>query len=118
LEMRLAVASIAVLSVASSGLAYLVTAPRTGDTWRCGDWQTISWDFVITDPTEFSIEITDQATTVMAAHRISRDSRSARVRVPLIPTSDVYRVNFVKDQQDKTILAQSGQFKVWCPYWK
>jgi hypothetical protein len=50
----------------------------------------------------------------MVGHQISRNRRLIRIRVPKVPPGSLYRINFIKEQQDKTIFAQSGQFTISC----
>ncbi|KAF5333626.1 hypothetical protein D9611_002563 [Ephemerocybe angulata] len=110
------------LSLLSSAFAIQVTRPSLTQGWTNKGAQTVSWDRVSTDATNFSVVLTNLdrkilATDVVLVALVDAQSAST-VSVPEPsggwPTiGGSYRVNLVKSSTEQTtIYAQSSEFNI------
>ncbi|SJL01764.1 uncharacterized protein ARMOST_05087 [Armillaria ostoyae] len=117
------------IACATSALAYTVTVPNASQGWTNSGSQTVSWQKVSTDRDNFTIVLTNQASTItwISADRsvLSLDQTLASLVDGNLGTQQVnppgggwivggtYRVNLVQDSQSlNSILAQSSEFNI------
>jgi hypothetical protein len=100
------------LLFAAAARAIQITSPANGTVWSSGEAQTIAWDSVNTDPSEFVLAVQIQqpfSTQQIATVDTSAGSYSWTPPASLVGTD--YRINFL-NPKDNGILAQSGYFDV------
>jgi hypothetical protein len=115
--------ALVVLSLLANIFAYQVTFPNQSQDWTNVGNQTLRWNKVDTDPSNFTVVLNNQNTaafpngqyTQVLAALVPGDLGSVSVQPPsggwVVATG--YTVNLVKDPADlSSILAQSQQFAI------
>ncbi|CAK9784160.1 hypothetical protein CC85DRAFT_56539 [Cutaneotrichosporon oleaginosum] len=100
------------LFFAAAARAIQITSPANGTVWSAGQVQTITWDFVSTDPDRFILALQIQqpfSTQEVATVQTEAGSYSWTPSASSVGTD--YRINFL-NVRDNGILAQSGYFDV------
>ncbi|EPQ59019.1 hypothetical protein GLOTRDRAFT_70135 [Gloeophyllum trabeum ATCC 11539] len=109
------------LSLVASALAYQVTSPNAQEGWTSAGPNTVSWQRVDTDPSNFTLVLTNEDRNVLPSNNqvlialVDGTTGSTTVPPPSngFPVGGTFRLNFVKDAQDlNSILAQSSEFNI------
>ncbi|KAH9985216.1 Ser-Thr-rich glycosyl-phosphatidyl-inositol-anchored membrane family-domain-containing protein, partial [Russula compacta] len=109
------------ISLVASACAYQITSPNNVSGWTTGGPNTLAWQRVDTDPTNFTLLLVNQDKSALPTGQeilvAQVDGTTGSLTVPApssgFPVGSGYQVNFVKDPQDlNTILAQSNQFNI------
>jgi len=109
--------AVALLALPLGALGLSITSPGTNDTWDSSGSHTITWQTVSTDPTSFSILLTNfgvyppQVLNVVANQQASAGTFTFSA---FLPVGDDYRIRFnsINTNQNTGILAESGQFQI------
>ncbi|KLO19788.1 hypothetical protein SCHPADRAFT_794961, partial [Schizopora paradoxa] len=111
-----------VLALALSAAAISVTTPSNSSGWVSTGTNTLAWNRVDTDPTNFTVVLTNTDRTVLPTNNLLLDSfvdatsgSSISIAAPSggLPVGGTFRVNLVQDQNDlNTIYAQSDEFTI------
>jgi len=117
-------AAFTIFAFSASAIAYEVIVPSPSQGWTNNGAQTVSWQLVPTDPSNFTIVLTNTNREVMPQNDLVLDALvvgsllTTKVNPPSAgwPTGGTFRVNLVKDTEDlNTILAQSDEFNITEP---
>ncbi|KZT29345.1 hypothetical protein NEOLEDRAFT_1056485 [Neolentinus lepideus HHB14362 ss-1] len=109
------------LSLAASALAYQITSPNANSPWTSTGPNTVTWQRVSTDASNFTLLLTNTDRTVLPDNNqvlvavVPGDAGSLAVPEPSngFPVGSSFRLNLVKDPQDvNTIYAQSDEFNI------
>ncbi|TRM61079.1 hypothetical protein BD626DRAFT_502639 [Schizophyllum amplum] len=109
------------LAFVASAVAITVTEPNASVDWTNKGQQTVKWDAVNTDASNFTIVLTNEDRSVMPdnnqvlAALVDSSLGQTSVGAPSggWPTGGTFRVNFVKSETDlTTIYAQSPEFNI------
>jgi len=111
-----------VLALALSAAALQVTTPSNSSGWVSSGTNTLAWNRVDTDPTNFTVILTNTDRTVLPTNNLLLDSfvdatsaNSISIPPPSggLPVGGTFRVNLIKDQNDiSSIYAQSDEFTI------
>ncbi|KAI0048022.1 hypothetical protein FA95DRAFT_1605561 [Auriscalpium vulgare] len=113
--------AVAILSLAASTLAYSVSNPGTSLNWTTTGPNTVSWQRVSTDPSNFTLLLVNQDKTVLPSgsqvlSSFVDGSSASSFTVPsttTLPAGDGFQVNLVQDANDlNAIYAQSQRFSI------
>ncbi|KAL5508387.1 hypothetical protein ACEPAH_6006 [Sanghuangporus vaninii] len=117
-----AAAFLSILAVALGASALRVLAPNENEGWASTGSNTLSWERVSTDPTNFTVVLTNTDRSVLpennqllAAFVDATSATSVSIDAPSggFNVGGSYRVNLVKSQDDlDTIYAQSDEFDI------
>ncbi|KAG6903456.1 hypothetical protein C0995_005479 [Termitomyces sp. Mi166 len=105
-------------SFVASALAYTVTEPSAAHPWTASGPQTLSWDRVSTDPSTFTVVLTDMADSTyqqVLAAEVGGDLQSIILNPPSggWPQGEGFRLNLVQDVNHlDSILAQSSEYNI------
>ncbi|TEB35783.1 hypothetical protein FA13DRAFT_1728638 [Coprinellus micaceus] len=115
-------ATLVFLSVLSTAFGFQVTRPSLSQGWTNNGPQTVAWDRVATDASNFSIVLTNLDRSVLSTDIVLADfvdatsASSISVSQPSSgwpTTGGSYRVNLVKSKNEQTtIYAQSTEFNI------
>ncbi|KAL9712939.1 hypothetical protein Ac2012v2_004180 [Leucoagaricus gongylophorus] len=114
----------ALLTLVASASAYLVTVPNGSRGWTSVGAQPVSWDRVETDPSNFTIVLTNQNRALFPQDQIlvaqqdgvSTDTVSCNPPSAGWVLGTSFRINLVKSSEDQsTIYAQSNEFEIKLP---
>ncbi|KAI5896481.1 uncharacterized protein SCHCODRAFT_02614981 [Schizophyllum commune H4-8] len=109
------------LALAAAVSAITITEPNSSQSWTNKGGQTVKWQAVDTDPTSFTILLTNTDRSVMPdnnqmlAAEVDSSLGETTVNAPSggWPSGGSFRVNFVKNTTElNTILAQSDEFDI------
>ncbi|KAI9508116.1 hypothetical protein F5148DRAFT_20699 [Russula earlei] len=107
------------LSLLASACAYQVLTPGNAVGWTTSGPNTVTWQRVVTDPTNFTMLLVNQSVLPSGQELLIAqvDGTLGNLTVPSpsggFPPGAGFQVNFVKSPQDlNTIYAQSGQFSI------
>ncbi|KAL1707590.1 hypothetical protein EV121DRAFT_277960 [Schizophyllum commune] len=109
------------LALAAAVSAITITEPNSSQGWTNNGGQTVKWQAVDTDPSSFTILLTNTDRSVMPdnnqmlAAEVDSSLGETTVNAPSggWPTGGSFRVNFVKNTTElNTILAQSDEFDI------
>ncbi|KAL1719595.1 hypothetical protein EV715DRAFT_290021 [Schizophyllum commune] len=109
------------LALAAAVSAITITEPNSSQGWTNKGGQTVKWQAVDTDPSSFTILLTNTDRSVMPdnnqmlAAEVDSSLGETTVNAPSggWPTGGSFRVNFVKNTTElNTILAQSDEFDI------
>ncbi|KAI4520613.1 hypothetical protein K525DRAFT_203276 [Schizophyllum commune Loenen D] len=109
------------LALAAAVSAITITEPNSSQGWTNKGGQTVKWQAVDTDPSSFTILLTNEDRSVMPdnnqmlAAEVDSSLGETTVNAPSggWPTGGSFRVNFVKNTTElNTILAQSDEFDI------
>ncbi|EMD40904.1 hypothetical protein CERSUDRAFT_91657 [Gelatoporia subvermispora B] len=107
------------LALAASAYAYTVTSPTNSTGWTTSGPNVVSWTKVSTDPQNFTIVLSNQAsfppTTQVLDALVDGSLGNTTVNPPSggWKAGSGYQVNLVQDAQNlNAILAQSNQFTI------
>lgn len=114
--------TVLLLSLLSSAFAFQVTSPGQRHSWTNNGPQTVSWQRVSTDATQFALILTNENRSLMPDNIVlasNVDAVSANTLNVSPPSSgwpapgSGYRVNMVRSATDEnTIYAQSTEFDI------
>ncbi|KAL5527253.1 hypothetical protein ACEPAG_6044 [Sanghuangporus baumii] len=117
-----AAAFLPILAVALGVSALRVLAPNENEGWASTGSNTLSWERVSTDPTNFTVVLTNTDRSVLpennqllAAFVDATSATSVSIDAPSggFNVGGSYRVNLVRSQDDlDTIYAQSDEFNI------
>ncbi|PFH51368.1 hypothetical protein AMATHDRAFT_3034 [Amanita thiersii Skay4041] len=109
------------LSLSASALGYLVVVPNPSQGWTNDGSQLVVWERVETDPTSFTVVLTNTDRSVqpinnqVLAAKVDGTLKNMTVNPPSggWPVGRTFRVNFVNNTEDlNTIFAQSDEFEI------
>ncbi|TFK55440.1 hypothetical protein OE88DRAFT_1651752 [Heliocybe sulcata] len=109
------------LSLAASALAYQITSPNANSDWTSTGPNSVSWEKVSTDASNFTLLLTNTDRSVLADNNqvlvALVDGNAGSLAVPSpsngFPVGGTFRLNFVKSTQEmSTIYAQSDEFNI------
>ncbi|THV08355.1 hypothetical protein K435DRAFT_847225 [Dendrothele bispora CBS 962.96] len=109
------------LALASSSWAYQVTRPSPSQGWTNSGSQTVTWDMVSTDPSNFTILLTNTDRNVLPINNqvLTASVEGSLGTIDVRPPSGgwiagpTYRVNLVKSENElSSIYAQSDEFDI------
>ena len=113
---------LALLAGALSVHAFQVTQPSNSSSWSSTDADTLTWSRVSTDPTNFTVVLTNTDRSVLPTNdQVIADfvDATSATSTTINPPSGgfnvggTYRVNLVKSQDEtSTIYAQSDEFQI------
>jgi len=110
-----------ILALASSAFAYQVNQPNAINGWSNSGSQIVAWDRVSTDPTNFTIVLTNQDRSILPQDQVlmAEQDGTGQNQVSVGPPSGGwisgphFRVNLVKSvNEPNSILAQSSEFTI------
>ncbi|XP_006460322.1 hypothetical protein AGABI2DRAFT_68206 [Agaricus bisporus var. bisporus H97] len=109
------------LALVASACAYSVSQPSSSMGWSTSGGQPLTWSRVDTDPTNFTVVLTNQDRSVLPQDQvlIAEQDGVGQTKVSCNPPSggwpvgDHFRVNLVKNvDEQNAILAQSSEFTI------
>lgn len=110
--------AIILFSLAASAVAYQITSPSESTDWTNSGSQTVAWDMVSTDASNFTIVLvtngnSNQAQVLKAFQLGSEGSTTVEAPSGGWPTGTDFQINLVQDEDHlSSIYAQSGQFDI------
>jgi len=109
--------AVALLALPLGALGISITSPGTSDVWNSSGSHTITWQSVSSDPTSFTILLTNYAVypsqdlTIVANQLTSAGTFTFDT---VLPVGDDYRIRFnaIVTATNSGILAESAQFSI------